>query len=179
MLEGDTLLALANFRESLREDNSFSPAWVNLGTLYARESYPRYSEAAFLNALDVDSTNLVAMSNLAGLYETEGHTELAAKYQSRIESHRMRNPYYRYKLARAAFDNGDYAIAIDHLKAAIRKNKNDDNFYFLMSLSYLNSGEEEEAQRWMKKAEKFAEMDADKRRYHNKLDLLMSSDTDD
>ena len=179
MLEGDTLLALANFRESLREDNSFSPAWVNLGTLYARESYPRYSEAAFLNALDVDSTNLVAMSNLAGLYETEDHTELAVKYQSRIESHRMRNPYYRYKLARAAFDNGDYAIAIDHLKAAIRKNKNDDNFYFLMSLSYLNSGEQEEAQHWMKKAEKVAEMDADKRRYHNKLDLLMSSDTDD
>ena len=179
MLEGDNRLAFANLRESLMEDNAFSPAWVNLGTLYFRESYPRYAEASFLKALNVDSSNLVAMNNLAGLYESEGNSELAAKYQSRSESHRMQNPYYRYQLARTAFDNEDYATAIDHLKVAIRKNKNDDSFYYLMSLSYLNSGEKEVAQNWMKKAEKVAEMDADKKRYHNKLDLLMSSDTDD
>ncbi len=43
-----------------------------------------------------------------------------------------------------------------------------------MSLSYLNSGEMETAERWMKKAEEVAEMDADKKRYHNKLDLLIT-----
>jgi len=43
-----------------------------------------------------------------------------------------------------------------------------------MSLSYLNSGEKKAAQHWMKKAEEVAEMDADKKRYHRKLDLLLS-----
>jgi len=176
MLEGDTPLAFVNFRESLREDRSFSPVWVNLGTLYNREGYPQYAEAANLKALDVDKSNLVAMNNLARLYEQQGQSELAAHYQSRIKSHRMQNPYYRYQLARTAFDEGDYATAISHLKVAVRKNKHDDNFFFLMSLSYLNSGDKEAAQRWMKKAEEVAEMDADKKRYHNKFDLLMSND---
>jgi hypothetical protein len=46
-----------------------------------------------------------------------------------------------------------------------------------MSLSYLKGGEKEAAQHWMKKAEEVSEMDADKKRYHNKLDLLMSNGT--
>lgn len=177
MLEGDVLLALANFRESIRSDNSFSPVWINLGILNNREGHPGYAEAAYLQALSVGANNPVAMSNLAGLYEQEGWTELAAQYRNKVKSHRMRNPYYRYQLARTAFDSGDYEVAIGHLKVAVRKNKNDDTFYFLMSLSYLNSGEKKAAQRWMKKAEEVAEMDADKQRYHRKLDLLMRDST--
>jgi hypothetical protein len=56
-----------------------------------REGYPQHAEAANLNALEVDSSNLVAMNNLAGLYEQQDRSELAAQYQLRIESHRMRN----------------------------------------------------------------------------------------
>ena len=177
MLEEGTLLALANFREGIREDAFFSPIWVNLGILYNREGYPNYAEAAYLKALDVDDASQVAMSNLAALYQQEGRTELAARYLKEVESHRMQNPYYRYQLARTAFDAGDYRTAISHLKFAIKKNKNDDNFYFLISLSYLNSGEKEAAERWMKKAEEVAEMDVDKKKYHRKLDMLMSDGT--
>jgi Flp pilus assembly protein TadD len=176
MLDGDAPLALAYFHESIRRGKAFSPAWVNLGILYNREGYPNYAEAAYLKALDVDGSSLVAMSNLASLYEQEGRGELAAQYQSKVQSHRMQNPYYRYQLARLAFDNGDYTTAIDHLKFAVRKNRNDDSFYFLMSLSYLNSSDKKEARHWMKKAEEVAEMDEDKKRYHNKLDLLLRND---
>jgi Flp pilus assembly protein TadD len=174
MLAGDILLALANYRESIRADSSFSPAWVNLGILYNRGTYPNYAEAAYLQALQVDDGNLVAMNNLAFLYDQEGRTELAAEYQNRVQSHRKRNPYYHYQLAREAFDSEDYPTAINHLKIAVRKNKNEDMFYFLMSLSYLNNGDKEAARRWMRKAEEIAEMDADKQKYHRKLDLLTS-----
>jgi tetratricopeptide (TPR) repeat protein len=177
MLDGDIPVAFANFRQGLREDMSYSPVWINLGTLYNREGYPRYAETAYLKALDTDKSNIVALSNLAGLYEQQGQSELVAQYQRRIETHRMQNPYYRYHLARTAFDDGDYTTAISHLKYAVRKNKYDDSFYFLMSLSYLKSGEKEEAQYWMKKAEEFADKDADKKRYHNKFDLLIRSGT--
>ncbi len=177
MLDGDIPVAFANFRQSLREDMSFSPVWINLGTLYNREGYPQYAETAYLKALDADKSDIVALSNLAGLYEQQGQSELAVQYQRRIESHRMQNPYYRYHLARAAFDDGDYTTAISHLKYAVRKNEYDDTFYFLMSLSYLKSGDKEAAQYWMKKAEEVAEMDAEKKRYHNKYDLIIRSDT--
>lgn len=177
MLEGDTPMAFAHFHESVRSDSAFHPAWVNLGILYNREGYPNYAEAAYLQALKIDGSNQVAMSNLAGLYEQEGHIEAAELYQNKVKYHRNRNPYYRYQLARIAFDEGDYRTAIEHLKFAVRRVKDDDNFYFLMSLSYLNSGDKDAAERWMKKAEDVAEIDADKKRYHRKLDMLMSNDT--
>lgn len=86
----------------------------------------------------------------------------------------MSNPYYRYRLAQTAVIDGDYNAAIGHLKFAIRKRKNEDRLYSLLSISHLMSGNEEAAQRWMKKAEELAGHDADKKRYHNKFDLLMS-----
>ena len=176
MLAGDTALAFTNFRESIREDKTFSPPWTNLGILSRQESFSDYAEAAYLKALDDDSINLVAMSNLASLYEQNGRTELAEFYRNRVESHRMHNPYYRYQLAQTAFGNGDYDTSIDHLKFAIRKKKNDDSFYFLMSMNYLMKGEKIAAQNWMKKAAEIASKDIDKKRYHNKYDMLISSD---
>ena len=115
----------------------------------------------------------MAMSNLANLYTEEGKAELAGYYHDRVKSHRMSNPFYRYQLANTAFADGDYKAAIQNLKFAIRKRKDQDQFYFLLSLSYLMSGEKELAQRWMKKAEEVALKSASKQKYHHKLDLLL------
>jgi len=173
MLAGDTALAFANFTESIGEDKSYSPAWVNLGILYRREGYPDYAEAAYLKAVEIDRLNLVAMSNLSSLYYEQGHTDLAEQYRGQVESHRMRNPYYRYQAAQEDFVNGDYDAAIDNLKYAVRERKNEDSFYMLMSLSYLMKGDREAAQHWMKKAEEVAEQAADKHKYNSKYELLM------
>jgi len=177
MLAGETRLAYANFRESLQEDQTFSSSWVNLGVLHRREAYPGYAEAAYLEALEYDKSSLMAMSNLANLYTEQGRIELAEHYLSKVKSHRMSNPFYRYELANAAIAEGDYKTAIRNLKYAIRKRKDQDQFYFLLSLSYLMSGEKETAQRWMEKAEEVALQSTSKKKYHHKLDLLMGRDT--
>jgi tetratricopeptide (TPR) repeat protein len=177
MLKGDTTLAYANFRQALLEDSTFSPAWINMGVLHRREKYPNYAEAAYKQALEIYQFNLVAMSNLANLYEEEGKTELAEQYLARVQSHRMKNPYYRYQIANVAFIDGDYETAIKNLKYAIGKREDEDRFYFLLSLSYLMSGEKEEAQRWMKKAENVAQQSESQKKYSHKLDLLMGQDS--
>lgn len=198
MLEGDSPQAYAYFRESLAEDDGFVPAWINMGILHRREGYPAYAEVAFLTALQreerksklisyetldvgwmspqVDNTSLVAMSNLANLYEDEGETELAEKYFSRVHSHRMKNPYYRYQVAQVDFEEGDYEAAIDNLKYAVRRRKNEDEFYYLLSLSYLMNGEREEAGKWMHKAKEVAQSNSEKDKYSYKLDLLQNLD---
>ena len=173
MLAGDTALAFANFREGISEDKSYSPAWVNLGILYRREGYPDYAEAAYLKAVEIDRFNLVAMSNLSSLYYEQGHTELAEQYRGQVESHRMRNPYYRFQTAQADFVNGDYDAAIKNLKYAVRERKNEGSFYMLMSLSYLMKGDREAAQRWKKKAEEVTEQAADRQKYNSKYEMLM------
>jgi len=176
MLQGDTKRAYANFRQALAEDSMFSPAWINMGVLHRREGYPNYAEASYREALEIYQFNLIAMSNLANLYEEEGNTELAEQYLARVKLHRMSNPYYRYQIANSAFIDGDYKTAIKNLEYAIKKREDEDRFYFLLSLSYLMSGEKEEAQRWMKKAEDVASKSESQKKYSHKLDLLMSQD---
>ena len=177
MLAGHTAIAYANFRESLRQDFTFGSAWINLGNLHRREGYPAYAEAAYLEALLYDNSNLIAMSNLAHLYTAEGRTHLAEKYAERVTSHRMKNPYYRYLLANAAFSEGDYRSAIQNLKFAIRERKEEDRFYLLMSFSYLMSGDKEKAERWMEKAEEVASLSESKEKYNHKLELIRGMGT--
>ena len=175
MLNGDTQAAYANFHQALVEDVSFSSAWVNMGVLHRREGFPRYAEAAYKQALEIYQFDLIAMSNLANLYEEEGLSELAQYYSGRVKTHRMNNPYYRYHLAQSAIVNGDYDAAIENLKVAIRQRKEDDRFYFLMSLSYLMNGNKETAESWMTKAKELAGDDNGKQHYQNKMDRLLMS----
>jgi len=91
----------------------------------------------------------------------------------------MHNPYFLYQLARTAFEEGDYDGSIEHLQYAMRKKNDDDQFYSLMSLSYLMKGDRDAAKRWMKKAEDVAEKDTDKKRYHNKFDMMIRNGAED
>jgi Flp pilus assembly protein TadD len=173
MQAGDMASALGYFRKAIEEnDPNFSPAWSNLGTLYLRNGHPSYAEAAYLHALTVDGKDLVAMSNLVRFYERQGDLDRAAMYRKRVADHRRENPYYRYQRARDAYSAGEYATAISNLKYAIRKIKNEDEFYFLMGMSHLQMGDERAARRWLARAEEVAATDALKRRYSSKLDLL-------
>lgn len=174
MLGADTPRAYANFHFSIEADATFAPAWINLGILHRRAGLPAWAEAAYLKALDIEPSNMIAMSNLANLYEQEGYAALAAFYDERVEAHRMRNPYYRYKLAQTAVMDGDYAAAIGHLDYAIGILPEEDRFYSLLSVSYLMRGDRDQARRWMEKAESVAVRDEDRQRYRNKLSWLLS-----
>ncbi len=172
MQEGDVAAALGNFRRAIEHDPSFSPAWANLGILYMRSGHPAHAEAALLLALKEDPSFLVAMSNLASLYDRQGREARAAAYRARVVDHRNQNPYYRFDLARQAFRTEDYDAAIGHLEEAIRRKKNEDQFYFLLGTSYLKKGDLQAAQRWLAQAEAVAATDALKRRYASKMAVL-------
>lgn len=172
LLAGDVALAYANLRQSVAEDPTFSSPWVNLGNLHRREGYPDYAEVAYREALEHDRDNLVAMSNLAALYRQQDRTDAAEYYLSRVRMHRMGNPFYRYRLAENAYDGGDYKAAIKNLRTAIRQKDDEDRFYFLLSLSYLMTGEQEKAERSMEEAREVAADNESRQRYNRKLDLL-------
>jgi Flp pilus assembly protein TadD len=165
MQAGDTASALASFRRAIADnDRGFSPAWTNLGTLYLRNGHPAHAEAAFLQALKMDESDLVAMSNLARLYEQLGDRERAAAYKKRVVHDRWRNPYYRYLLARQAYRAHDYVSAISHLKYAVREQPEEDKFCFLLGLSYQEKGDARAARRWLARAQEVAAAEALKRK---------------
>jgi Flp pilus assembly protein TadD len=179
MQAGDTAAALAYFRKAIENDPLFSPAWTNLGILHRRQGRLAYAEAAYLQALRVDKGDLLAMSNLASLYERQGDEAGAARYRDRVRDHRQRNPYYRFQLAQQAFRALDYDAAIGHLKYAVSQKKNEDQFCFLLGLSYMKKGDEKAARRWMSRAEQLAATDAVRSRYSSKIDRLLSAPRDE
>jgi Flp pilus assembly protein TadD len=169
------LEALRYFRKALAVDPKFAPAWSNLGALYSDEGHYRYAEAAYVRALRVDPHELVAMSNLGQLYTFKGQLDLADWYNQKSDRHRMRNPYYRYDLAESAFVAEDYETAIKHLKYSLRKEKNEDTFYFLLGLSYLQLGNEAAARKSLEKAELTARDVGLKNNYHSKMESLLGT----
>lgn len=179
MQAGDTASALWCFRRAIADgERLFTPAWNNLGTLYLRAGHPTHAEAAFLQALKVNDSDLVAMSGLARLYEQLGDQKRAAAYRKKVIKHRYLNPYYRFELARQAYTAQDYDSAIGHLKYAIRKRPKEDQFYFLLGGCYLQKGDKPAAERWLAKAREVAATDALKRRYSSKIDILLRDASD-
>jgi Flp pilus assembly protein TadD len=176
MHEGEMTAAFYAIRRAITvDDQSFAPAWDSLGTLYKRKGLSEYAEAAFLQALEIDKSDLTAMSNLTAIYDRRGEPKLAARYRGKVNSHRKRNPYYRFQLARIAYAVEDYDLAIDHLKYAMQKRREEDQFCALLGLVYLEMGEEEKSRRWMARAEEYARTDKMKGIYSSKIDKLMSA----
>ena len=166
MQTGDAASAVAYFRKAIADnDREFSPAWTNLGTLYLRLGHPAHAEAAYLQALKVDRDEVVAMSNLASLYERQGDTKRAAVYRKRVVHHRQQNPYYRFQRAREAYGAGDWDAAIGHLKFAARRKPDEASFADLMARCYRSKGDERAAARWQARAEELAAADAPRRRH--------------
>lgn len=166
MQAGDTAAAVAYFRKALADnDREFSPAWTNLGTLYLRLGHSAHAEAAYLQALKVDRDEVVAMSNLAGLYERQGDPRRAAAYRKRVIHHRMQNPYYRFQRAGEAYGAGDWDVAIGHLKFAVRRKPTEARFCDLMARCYRGKGDERAAARWQARTEELAAAGALRRRH--------------
>lgn len=176
MQRGKVAEAFQAFRRALAEnDSSFAPAWDGLGTLYARMGHSFHAEAAFLRALEIDKSDLTAMNNLTALYDRRGEPELAKRYRNKVTRHRMRNPYYRFHLARLAYRTEDYDGARDHLKFATRKRREDDRFYALLGLVYLQMGDEERSRQSMAKAEELTKLNSMKSLYSTKIDKLIAA----
>lgn len=177
MNAGDTAGALAYLRAALTNDPSFAPAWTNLGTLYQRAGHLSYAEAAYRQALAVSRWDLVAMSNLAALYERLGDDGRAAEYRARVVAHRMRNPYYRYNLAQQALSRSEVAAAIEHLTEALRLRPSEDQFCFLLGVAYLRAGREAQARKWFAEAERLAASSSLRFHYAAKISSLLHNGT--
>ena len=174
MLAGDATLAYLNLKESLVRDKTYAPAWINMGILHRRQGLYRWAEAAYLQALELEPGNLMALSNLTSLYRAQGMTDLSEQYKEKVQRHRMQNPYYRFHKANAAFSQGDYDTAIKDLKYAIRHQRDEDRFCYLLSLSYLMNGDRDAALKWMEKAESLAEEKSTRDKYSLKLEMLQN-----
>lgn len=146
--------------------------WGNLGSLYRRAEFFPEAELAFKKSLELDSRNLMAMSNLSRLYRQLGQERDADILEKRVVYHRLNNPYYRYYQAQQALDTRQLAQALVHIEAAIDGYDKDHRFHFLAAKVSSAQGKFARAQKYLQRAAQLTKDRTQKDRYSHKLDAL-------
>ena len=155
--EKDMLKAFLYFKKAIHIDPSQAEFWSNLGVLYTKSDENEYAESAYLTALSMQHDNLTTIGNLASLYGRMGKDDLKVKYQALAAHHNNKNPYLRYVKAAADYKKGNYKSSLEHIKWAIRAERDEPKFYTLLAEIYEETGEEDKAQSATKKSQKVAE----------------------
>jgi len=177
LLKQDVRQALAHQRLALRLQPDADYMWTNLGAIYSYFGYTDYAESALLTALEYDKRDLVAISNLARLYTASGQVELGQYYAKQAQAFRRRNPFYLFSRAEKFYAEGDYLKARDELRRAVRLQEGEPEFYELLGLVELKTGETERAQKNFELAQEYASEPGEKARYSRKLRILAGTDT--
>lgn len=139
--------SLAYFKNALYLDPRLSIAWNNIATSYSRMDDKEIAEYAYRKAYTLDQSNATAINNLIKYYNNIGDTDTAERYSQAIVRFNNRNPYYHYTQGNLAYADGNYELARDHYREAIRRKDAEPDFYLALSKTYEQLGNAEEANR--------------------------------
>jgi tetratricopeptide (TPR) repeat protein len=169
---GEPQPAIDCFRTALANDPTTAFAWANLGVAQALGG--NYDEAvkSYLQSLNINPHEMVAMSNLAILYQRMGRSREARELQAKVRKFNQSNPYYHFNLGLQSYRSTDYKQAIAHYKHAIRLKSKEHNFYLAMAKAYAQLGDMKKVTENVKLAAKYAPDEMWKLRYAEKLQLL-------
>ncbi|MBB5189147.1 MULTISPECIES: tetratricopeptide repeat protein [Zhongshania] len=146
--------AMRYFHRALYLDPQAGHIWGNLGTLFRRLGHQQDAELAYRQALTLNINDQVAISNLSRLYREQGDTEKARELEKVAEEFRKENPFWHYTRAKAEYEKGEYANALQAIKHAIALRKNEHRFYRFASLIYFRQGKRDLAVTYAEKAAK-------------------------
>jgi Flp pilus assembly protein TadD len=155
LLRSEHAASLAYLSEAARVNPEIAGLWVNLGVLYARHGRYHHAEAAYLRALAVDEGEHSALANLVLVYDALGEVALAQEYRDRVQRYRERNPYYHYAVAEIAYQQQQFANALDSLRKALRLKRDEHEFYTLRGHTQTALGRAREASQSFARAREY------------------------
>lgn len=169
LIDGEPAVAFLLLREALALQPDVSFLWGNLGTVFRRGGHYREAEVAYLKGLQLNSGDLMIVSNLGRLYRQLNDVEQAEYYEQLAARYRAKNPYYRYSQAGEAFASQKLDSALENITAAIEGHNQDSRFYGLAAQINSALGRKGEAQRQLQKAVSLADDESQKRQYLKQL----------
>ncbi len=175
MQAGNSREAFRFLKKGIDTDPEIAGLWVNLGVLYSRHKQYNMAERAYREALSIRPSNKSALVNLASVLHRLGREEESEYYSEKVAYYRDRNPYYHYFQARTAYQKGELEDALDYLAKAIRRKRDEHQFYFLRGLVHYKMKEYDLAAKDYKEARDTAEKAQLISGYNRKLQALESS----
>ncbi|MEZ5557123.1 MAG: tetratricopeptide repeat protein [Pseudomonadales bacterium] len=167
--EGDVRDGFALLQRAIAIEPRNIDLWINLGALYATQADYDASIQSYFVALGMDRNNKSAMSGLARSYQNSGQPELAAPYIEQVRNYRDRNPYFHFALAQGAYEDGNYAKALEYIDRAIRRKRTNARFHFMKGLVQAQLGDTEAARKSFRRAQRYGDYRDLKLRYVQSL----------
>ena len=156
LLQNNLPTAYAYMVEAIATDPQMTDSLVNMGVVFGRNEQLDDSVVVFKRALQIDSYQYSAMSNLYEVYLEQGNWAAAQNLQAKVEKYRRANPYYLMHLSNEALALQQYDEAISLLQRAIRKKKNDHVLHFALAKTQYLSGETAAAENSMVRVRELA-----------------------
>jgi Flp pilus assembly protein TadD len=156
-------------KAAVETDRAYPGALITLGVVLHRQGLLDKAELASRSALRFDPENPAALHNLASILHASGRIDEAAATTRLLKSVQPDNPIEAYKTGLVAFQHGDYPRARDAFRSALRRAPEDQEFHFMLGMSYLRLGETAPALEHMQRAEALSRNPARQRDYAAKI----------
>jgi len=158
--------------QSLQLSPATAHLWVNLGAIYRTNGQHREAERSYLQALELDSTEYSAMTNLAVLYGLEGRAQEREYWLGRVDGHRQANPFFHAWQGDEAAGAGDWPAALVHYDRAVALLPEDGYLVFSRGLIRYQLGDPGAAALDMEQAIALATLQSDITYYRQQLDAV-------
>lgn len=156
LIKNDLPTAYGYMVKAIKTEPLLTDSWVNMGVVLGRNEQLDDAALALRRALEIDSYEYSAASNLYEVYIAQGDMESAAELEDKVERYRQNNPYYLLQLSEEALVESRYEESIKLLQKAIRKKNNDHMLHFALAKIQYLSGETEAAERALSRAREVA-----------------------
>jgi tetratricopeptide (TPR) repeat protein len=156
LIHNDLPTAYAYMSRAIKTEPRLTDSWINIGVVLGRNGQLDDAVTVLQQALEIDSMEYAALSNLYEIYIAQESFEAARALESRVERYRKRNPYYLLQLSEEALLEGDYDESLELLQSAIRKKDTDHALYFALAKTQYLSGAREDAQNNFARAKELA-----------------------
>lgn len=156
-------------KAAVETDRAYPGALITLGVVMHRQGLLDKAELASRAALRFDPENPAALHNLASILHASGRIDEAAATSRLLKSVQPDNPIETYKTGLVAFQHGDYPRARDAFRSALRRAPEDQEFHFMLGMSYLRLGETSAALEQLQRAQALAPNAARQRAYAAKI----------
>lgn len=163
--DGNPRRAFAYLKKALEITPNNPDIWLNLGTLYSKQTDYASAVDAFEVVLQIDSSNKSAIAGLARTHQILGNEDTAASYARRVRDYRERNAFYHFALARDEYDRSAYDKALESINTAISLKRGDARFHFMKGLTQDKLGQSAAAKKSFSRAKRYGRHDDMQRQY--------------
>lgn len=152
LVAGDLEGALAHLDRAAELDATLAAVWVNRGVAHRQAGDHEAAEEAYLEALELDGSELAARSNLALLYRRQGRLGEAERMRRAVEGYRSRNPFHLYSRGRQAVEGGALDEAVRLFTRAVRRAPEQAELHFALGDALYRAGRLERAAESLQRA---------------------------